>query len=178
MKKFIILTWMLCCIPLAAWSLDMTQAQPDYLMLRDVQGNPFLMDTGSIEVTGDLVRYAWMPHQKQARQIARGMGCPVAKQVKRAVVVNASNCSKNTIFTGVQVIFYNAKDEPIWIQNSDQALAEGKSPKKKSVFTLFHETACNLAYLPPATAEPTMMMSLDELLDFDRVLQGSKYFMY
>lgn len=169
MKKIYAISIVLLSLAIPAFARD------GKMVLRDIKGNAYTMDIRSIEMDGNFVKYAWNPTHREARRIARGVGCPYAAKVKRAVIYNASDCSGNKIYKAVNVQLFDAKGNIIWNQASDRAQLTGNAPKPNSVFSLFHETACDLTQKlsknprPKEVNEDTLLLPLEKNA-FDKYL--------
>jgi hypothetical protein len=110
----------------------------------DTEGNSYFLDVASIRPEGSLLKYAWMPSLKATLQIAKGTGCPVCQEVRTAIIYNASDCSNNLVYKGVESKFYNAKGEFLWSTQQDPDHLKGKNPKPKSVFEKMHQEVCQV----------------------------------
>lgn len=124
-----------------------------YRITEDTSGDAFFLDKASIKSEGNLVRYAWMPTRRVAKKIAQGTGCPVTSKVKGAIIYNASDCSANKIYKGINSKFYTAKGELVWSKSSDVYQMDGQTPKPHSVFGMMHHTVCQLTQQQPSVSQ-------------------------
>lgn len=121
-----------------------SQAVEWHAVSDDLEGNLYFMDRHSIRQEGPLVTYAWTTTPEMAKKIARGTGCPVARQVRRVVVFNTSDCQGQKIYKAVQTRFYNKNNEVIWKEVYDRVQRSAQSPKPNSVFERMHQAACGV----------------------------------
>jgi hypothetical protein len=140
--------WILgvCSLGVAIALGTLTVDAVEWLTLtNDEQGNVYFMDLHSITPMGGKVwSYAWTTTPKMAKDIAKGTGCPVAKQVRRVVVFNASDCGNQKIYKAIQTRFYDKKGQIIWKELKELVERPAQTPKPKSVFERMHQTVCQI----------------------------------
>jgi hypothetical protein len=114
-------------------------------LTNDDQGNVYFMDLHSIQPMGGKVwSYAWTTTPKMAKDIAKGTGCPVVRQVRRVVVFNASDCGTQKIYKAIQTRFYDKEGQIIWKDLKELVERPPQNPKPNSVFERMHQTVCQI----------------------------------
>lgn len=140
--------WILaaCLLSCATVLGNFTVDAVEWLSLsNDEQGNVYFMDLHSITPMGGKVwSYAWTTTPKMTKDIAKGTGCPVARQVRRVVVFNASDCGSQKIYKAIQTRFYDKKGQIIWKELKELVERPAQTPKPNSVFERMHQTVCQV----------------------------------